>query len=256
MAAERGVRRRAGDADVTMAAAAETRVTAAPSDQSWTLPTEFGGSGSPAAPPSAPSASASSGGSGHEHVPGGAGGAGGPGPPDDGSGGGHFRAGVAAGPAPGRWEHSGCDPKLLEKPSRFSGEISAWRGWRDDVVAYFGAVDSRFERALDEAAREPRRIQWTMVPPFLVTLGRFLFAFVLGLVGGILHEVVSNVEEHNGWEAWRCIHREMEPREGAGRLVALERRLEPDLASTASGCLGSARFGIQVSSFGRRCPQT
>ena len=232
MAAERIRRRRAEDTPIPME---ETEGTPQPplsrsqSEGSWTLPTEFGGSAAQApavgdagaAAAAAPSGPASSGSSGHGRFPGGGGG---PEDPDPSAGRGRAEIPWLRGE-----NHSGCDAKLLEKPGHYAGDLTTWRGWKQDVESYLTAVDGRFERALPEAASVPTKISLAMVPRHLVMLGRFLFAFLLGLLGGVLHEIVAGVEAHNGWEGWRAINYEMEPRAGTGRLNALERLLEPDL---------------------------
>ena len=46
---------------------------------------------------------------------------------------------------------SAFDPKLVDKPGVFDGSPSQWRLWKTRAMAFFSAVDSRFEDALKQA---------------------------------------------------------------------------------------------------------
>ena len=103
------------------------------------------------------------------------------------------------------------DPKLLEKPTNLARDPHRWREWRLRFESYFDATDDRFGQALSDASRVPASIASATVPIGVYqTLGRFLYALLLGLLGGALLELVSPTPSHNGREAWRTIVHEME----------------------------------------------
>ena len=121
------------------------------------------------------------------------------------------------------------DARLLEKPRLYDGEPSKWREWRLRFEAFLDATDERFGHALDEATRVAGVIQEAAVPLAYTALGHFLFSMLLGVLAGALLEIVAATVHHNGWEAWRCVVNEMEPRAAGQRLTILESLIDPDL---------------------------
>jgi len=223
MAAELGKRPRAeGDLAGTM------------SETSWVLPRAASSAAASAA------ASASGDGSGGPDVPSGSGSGGGP-PGGDGLGGdgpggpppppppqpfGGFGLGFGLGvPQP---REIVADPKLLDKPGSFDGSASAWPEFKFRFSAWLNAIDARAAVALQEAEVRDQPI---VVPEQLVRLGGFLYAALVTSTSGVATQIIRSVSAFNGWEAWRLLVAEYEPKLTSRRLALLTHLLEPDFGS-------------------------
>ena len=167
------------------------------------------------------------------------GGGGGPPEPPDPSGPsgpfGPFFPGVPGGGGGGASSGSAArlDPRLLERPQPYNGDVAGWRVWKIRFVGWLVGVEPSFEVPLDEAERCKQPIRWERVPIPWRTPARFLFALLLSMTSGGLMEVMASTPDKNGWEAWRRLCFEQEPRAAGEKLKRLEDLSEPDFGSAA-----------------------
>jgi len=128
------------------------------------------------------------------------------------------------------------DPRLLEKPDQFDGSPERWSEWRFRFVAWFSAVVPNAATALEEAAAARTEIDMTAASTPLVRSGGFLYAALASYCRGLPLQMVRAAEAGNGWEAWRALNQEYEPRLAARKLAMLTSMLSPDLG-TEKNCL-------------------
>ena len=144
--------------------------------------------------------------------------------PDD------FLDDVHAGPAhvnllQNRTEVLRVDPKLLERPTIFTGSVRDWRAWRVRFVAWLCGVDEKFERSLKQA--EERGVeQIGYVDDSIKYLDRFLFIQLIGLVQGEYLDLI--LEAPFGFEAWRKLCMEFEHLTAGRKLLAIEDLIHPE----------------------------
>mmetsp|Transcript_48003 Transcript_48003/g.126645 ORF Transcript_48003/g.126645 Transcript_48003/m.126645 type:complete len:499 (-) Transcript_48003:1652-3148(-) len=119
------------------------------------------------------------------------------------------------------------DPRLLEKPEKFSGNLLDWRRWETFFRSWICNVDSRFDAALREA--ETRTMRIGSINPTVIPLDRFLRHELLGLIEGDNASIV--IETESGFEAWRRLHQEYELLTGGRKLMRIEELLHPTLGS-------------------------
>jgi len=118
------------------------------------------------------------------------------------------------------------DPKLLEQPGTFSGDVVAWRPWKLNLVSWLKSIDLRFERSLREAAAWEQPIRF--VPAELKPLDSFLYALLLGKTTAVPFQIVCGAETDGGYEAWRRLTQEFEPQALGRRLSCVESLMSPD----------------------------
>eukprot|EP00928_Gymnodinium_smaydae_P089178 TRINITY_DN73179_c0_g1_i1.p1 TRINITY_DN73179_c0_g1~~TRINITY_DN73179_c0_g1_i1.p1 ORF type:complete len:456 (+),score=40.33 TRINITY_DN73179_c0_g1_i1:77-1444(+) len=122
---------------------------------------------------------------------------------------------------------SGIDPRLLEKPERFSGDAGEWRLWQTTFPSWLESVDPRFERLLKEA--EVQALPISSVHPTVRVLDRFLWHEPLGLVRGDSLQLI--LDTSSGFEAWRQLVLEHEKLTGGRKLLKIEDLLHPQFGS-------------------------
>ena len=116
------------------------------------------------------------------------------------------------------------DPKLLEKPPIFSGQIRDWRVWRVRISAWLCGVDEIFDKLLKEA--EQAKLPILTVDESVKHLDRFLFIELVGLVQGEHLDLI--LEAKHGFEAWRRMCGEFEQLTAGRKLLAIEDLLHPE----------------------------
>ena len=110
-----------------------------------------------------------------------------------------------AGPPPGL-VHRGAlgfsvDPKMLERPGPYDGEVQSWRTWKVKFVTYMKALHVEFGTYLFQAEKKTTSIEDFDV---LLTLPQhevYLMSQLVALMNGQCLELVMSAD--NGFEAWR-----------------------------------------------------
>ena len=125
--------------------------------------------------------------------------------------------------APGRGSTCGSPaargyfPEKLIVPNIFNGEVDGWRIWRDDVSDFLVARNTGMQRLLEEISQhkelplqELRKMASlrVKVPSDSVQVWRAL----KGLTSGVARVVDQSVEGENGFDAWRRLHHQFEPK--------------------------------------------
>ena len=84
-------------------------------------------------------------------------------------------------------------------------------------------ISIRFCQAMEQAAAHPGTIN--EIPVFLKQASSFLYAELLGATTGVQMEIIWEIEDRNGFEAWRRLVQEME-RDTLNRKLAIIRELK------------------------------
>ena len=130
------------------------------------------------------------------------------------------------------------DPRLLTKPGECPTERgTTWRLWRTKLEGWIYGVSMQIGQAMEEAARHPSAI--TSVPTHLRQAAPFLYAELLAGTSGVQMEIILEVTDRNGFEAWRRLVREMERDTVNRKLAIIEALSRPD-------------FGLEVSQWRQR----
>ena len=126
-------------------------------------------------------------------------------------------------------EHVHIDVKYAEKPGQFSGLETEWLDWKFSFGNWCSLVDSRFDDLLDaaEAKKDPITVQ----TGDFGRPGRILYALLANNQSGKMLRLVKAVPSKNGWEAWRQLVMELEPKVSQRRLGMLGELINPSLSA-------------------------
>ena len=119
------------------------------------------------------------------------------------------------------------DPRLLTKPGECPSERgTTWRLWRTKMEGWIYGVSVQIGQAMEEAATFPGVI--ASVPTHLRQASSFLYAELLAETSGVQMEIILEVTDRNGFEAWRRLAREMERDIVNRKLAIIEALSRPD----------------------------
>ena len=93
------------------------------------------------------------------------------------------------------------DPRMLEKPGPYDGEVASWRQWKIRFVTYLKALHPDYGRYLYEAEKNGTNIEDFDVPRGLEGHEIYLMSQLVALMPGQCLELVMSAD--NGFEAWR-----------------------------------------------------
>jgi hypothetical protein len=112
------------------------------------------------------------------------------------------------------------DAKSIGKPPSFSGEEAHWQDWKFRMESFVGSLDDTMLQEMVTAATAPDEVPLTGMTPETQRRSRQLYyALVMVLSRGALSQIKSS-EKHNGFEAYRLLHRRYEV-QNAGRYMAM-----------------------------------
>eukprot|EP00969_Alexandrium_andersonii_P045379 1992727-Alexandrium_andersonii.AAC.1 len=116
------------------------------------------------------------------------------------------------------------DTKLLVKPKSFGGEANqSWREWRFCFENSMSCVDLNYAMLLDESAKATGPIAVLAVGPAAPNYAEIearrktnvtLYAALASLLSGKPGQMVRNMREKSGFELWRQLTAEYEPKTG------------------------------------------
>ena len=126
------------------------------------------------------------------------------------------------------------DARLLDRPQGFDGDVRRWPSWRLKFEAWLTMVDGDFGQWIREARLANLPVPWISMSSRAKVLGAFLYAALVTLMIGSLLEVVAAVPDSNGWEAYRRVCSEVDPRAASQKLQVLEDLLEPQFGEAGN----------------------
>ena len=125
------------------------------------------------------------------------------------------------------------DVRLVERPPRFDGSESLRKDWRFRMENWLGLIDAELPTLLAALA-----VTENQVPLQAGRRGRLcdlLFVILSTQLEGPALRQLQLVPDRNGFEAWRRLCLELEPRAAHRKLLALDKLLHPSLVTTSSG---------------------
>ena len=95
------------------------------------------------------------------------------------------------------------DTKLLGRPKGYSGNRGEWGQWKFVFKAYIGALNGEMLRRLEIAEKSLAHMQLGAFTPDEKTEARTMSYILAQTLTGSSLQLLMNVEEYNGYEAWR-----------------------------------------------------
>ena len=123
------------------------------------------------------------------------------------------------------------DPKMLERPGSYDGEIQSWRTWKVKFITYMKALHVEFGTYLYQAEKKTTSIEDFDVPLTLQQHEVYLMSQLVALMNGQCLELVMSAD--NGFEAWRRLCEDRNRWTVGTKLMKIEQLLDPPLDSTS-----------------------
>ena len=123
------------------------------------------------------------------------------------------------------------DVKHLARPRLYDGAISKeqpFREWRFTLENYLTLIDETYIEEMDDAETKEHPLAWAEdAGDQIKKRGRALYAMLASLTQGRALRIVQGVKGRNGYEAWRLLVREFEPKKASRKLGLLTNILKP-----------------------------
>ena len=118
------------------------------------------------------------------------------------------------------------DGRLLGRPRSYSGKSQEWNAFKFVFKAFVGVVAPAVLTAMDRAEPLTEPITLTGISEADRHLSRNLIFLQAQVLTGPLLQLMMNVGEQNGLEAWRLLVRSEQPVTGANRTAAMQAILQ------------------------------
>ena len=122
--------------------------------------------------------------------------------------------------------------KILGKPSVFAGEPAAWRDWRFAFETWWACLDASAEAMLDFAVNFGTVIDPATSTADVQELGRVLYLVLAQTLRGRPLDLLKSVAKSNGFEAYRILVAEYEPKTKNTTLGMLQSIMGPTFGAT------------------------
>ena len=123
------------------------------------------------------------------------------------------------------------DSKLVSRPTVFDGKHESWSDWKFLMINYAGSVWPQYVDYMEQAeARD-----YAVVPSDsadLLSRARNLFTLLVGffLMKSKPMQMAKRLTSRQGFELWRLLNLEYEPKIGARMLVRFRKLMSPNLS--------------------------
>ena len=132
------------------------------------------------------------------------------------------------------------DTKLIQKPGRFGALTEkenpekSWAGWRFVFENYMTCIDPQFGPDMDAVATRQNALQWNDAwTPDIQRRTTTLYAILVSILDGKSRLIAKRVPRRNGFELWRQLVVEYEPKTQNRHLSLLLSVVE---AKSLQGC--------------------
>ena len=113
------------------------------------------------------------------------------------------------------------DTKLLGRPRGYSGNRQEWSQWKFVFKAYIGALNGEMLRRLEVAEKSGTSMPLGGFSLEEATEARTMSYILAQTLTGSSLQLLMNVEEYNGYEAWRQLVKREEPTAGSAQVSQL-----------------------------------
>ena len=127
------------------------------------------------------------------------------------------------------------DIRVVESPCAFDGTKTRWRHWSTKLRGFVRGVSKTLADMMKIAESQVTKIRHDGLSDGHIELSNTLFSMLSRLTESDAYDIVLNVEEGNGLEAWRRLVRENIPKSVGHNRSRLMHVLEPkDIAASNS----------------------
>ncbi|CAE8585279.1 unnamed protein product, partial [Polarella glacialis] len=133
--------------------------------------------------------------------------------------------------------HSGrlesvLDVKYIDKPEKFDNSRKSWLEWRFKMHNWLSLIDPRIDELLDVAAASLLPIK-PQADDDMKRMQHIIFAVLSSYLQSSSLRLIQAVKARNGFEAWRVLCKEFEPKTAQRKLSMLSHLLmNPDFGET------------------------
>ena len=117
--------------------------------------------------------------------------------------------------------------KILGKPSTYGGDAAQWREWRFGFETWWACLDAQAETLLENAVVCGHVIVPATSTPDVQELGRILYLVLAQSLKGRPLDLLKTVSKSNGFEAYRILIQEYEPKTKNRTLGMLQSIMSP-----------------------------
>ena len=121
-------------------------------------------------------------------------------------------------------------------PKTYQGELDGWRSWRDDLTEFMDNKNPGMKRFLEEVSNKRDELvsdvmlqKWNVLGNKVVGDQVQVWRTLKALTSGVARTVVMGVGDEDGFEAWRRLHVQLEP-----KLVIRQGQVLSDFVSMVS----------------------
>jgi hypothetical protein len=117
------------------------------------------------------------------------------------------------------------DTKFVQRPKVFDNDEQKWRDWKFQLLTFVDLIDPAYSETLAKAESSTAAVSVTDAQK---APARLLYALLASITCGRGLRVFQSIEDRNGFEAWRQLTLEFEPKVAQRRLGVLHGLLNPD----------------------------
>ena len=127
------------------------------------------------------------------------------------------------------------DPKWIARPAKLSTGMN-FSHWRFTLENFLSCVDPQFDQELQEVVvkEDPIPFEPATWPPETLRRVKMLYAILAGLLEARDLTALRLVPNRNGYEAWRLLVKQYEPKSEARHLVLLQKVMEAGVLQQAT----------------------
>ena len=118
------------------------------------------------------------------------------------------------------------DGRLLGRPRSYGGNSQEWNAFKFVFKAYVGVIAPPILTAMDRVEPMTDPVQISALPEADKNIARNLSFLLAQVLSGPPLQLMMNIGEQNGLEAWRLLVRSEQPVTGASRIAAMQAILQ------------------------------
>ena len=132
-------------------------------------------------------------------------------------------------------EGLGVDARWLSKPERFRNAQEQWPSWKFQFINFLALFHTSYPDVLDQCAQASADIEIDRGrDEAFFDKGRWLYSILISFFQkGKAFNIARSVRDRNGWQVWRLLCLEYEPKLPSKSLMLLQRVMKPDHLATA-----------------------
>lgn len=115
-----------------------------------------------------------------------------------------------------------ADTRFIQKPTKIPEDRAKWAEWRSQFENFMGCVEAQYPEEMFLAANNPDPLDMTTYGTETVRRARTLYAIIASLASSsVLPVCKAHQRTRNGFEVWRLMIKDREPKTDGRRLMLL-----------------------------------